>query len=188
VFRRLGLAWLLLVALLAAACQGGADEPRVASGKGAAAAGAAPTTAGGSSDRFQQVVAYSKCMREHGVPKFPDPKPGPNGEPNLQITPDQLGVGQAQLQAAEQACQRLAPASSPARQQGQYEAALKYADCMRKNGVPDFPDPKRGANGGVILGGAGVNPNSPSFQEAQQACQSIMQAPDAAAGSPGGQG
>jgi hypothetical protein len=188
VSRRIGLASLLLVALLAAACQGGSDEPRVASGKGAGAAGATPTTAGGSSDRFQKVVAYSKCMREHGVPKFPDPKPGPNGEPNLQITPDQLGVGQAQLQAAEQACQSLAPPSSPARQQGQYEAALKYADCMRKNGVPDFPDPKRGANGGVILGGAGVNPNSTSFQEAQQACQSIMQAPGAAAGSPGGQG
>jgi hypothetical protein len=188
VSRRIGLASLLLVALLAAACQGGSDEPKVASGKGADAAGATPTTAGGSSDRFQKVVAYSKCMREHGVPKFPDPKPGPNGEPNLQITPDQLGVGQAQLQAAEQACQSLAPPSSPARQQGQYEAALKYADCMRKNGVPDFPDPKRGANGGVILGGSGVNPNSPSFQKAQQACQSIMQAPGAAAGSPGGQG
>jgi hypothetical protein len=189
VSRRIGLAsLLLLVALLAAACQGGSEEPRVASGRGVDAAGATPTTAGGSSDRFQQVVAYSRCMREHGVPKFPDPKPGPNGEPNLQITPDQLGVGQAQLQAAEQACQGLAPPSSPARQQGQYEGALKYADCMRKNGVPDFPDPKRGANGGVILGGSGVNPNSPSFQKAQQACRSIMQAPGAPAESPGGQG
>jgi hypothetical protein len=59
---------------------------------------------------------------------------------------------------------------------------------MRKNGVPDFPDPKRGANGGVILGGSGVNPNSPSFQKAQQACRSIMQAPGAPAESPGGQG
>jgi hypothetical protein len=187
VSRRLGIASLLLVALLAAACQGGADEPRVASGKGAGAAGATSTTAGGNSDRFQKVVAYSRCMREHGIPKFPDPKPGPNGEPNLQITPDQIGAGQAQLQAAERACQSLAPPSSPTRDQGQYEAALRYADCMRKNGVPDFPDPKRGANGGVILGGARVNPNSPSFQKAQQACQSIMQAPGAA-GSTGGQG
>jgi hypothetical protein len=41
---------------------------------------------------------------------------------------------------------------------------------MRKNGVPKFPDPQ---NGQTIVGG-GVDPNSPQFQSAIQACQKLI--------------
>jgi hypothetical protein len=48
-------------------------------------------------------------------------------------------------------------------------AGLKFADCMRSHGVPNFPDP--GPGGGIqISAGSGINPKSPAFQAAQNAC------------------
>ena len=55
-----------------------------------------------------------------------------------------------------------------------------YAGCMRSHGVPSFPDPTPGANGRgggfEIRGGpgTGLDPNSPAFQAAQQACRSLL--------------
>ncbi len=51
---------------------------------------------------------------------------------------------------------------------------IKYADCMRSHGVPNFPDP--GPGGGVQIG-AGINPQSPAFQSAQSKCSSLMPGP-----------
>jgi hypothetical protein len=52
-------------------------------------------------------------------------------------------------------------------------AAIKFSECMRTHGVPNFPDPSPG--GGVQLSaGSGVNPSSPSFQGAQKACGSLL--------------
>ena len=47
--------------------------------------------------------------------------------------------------------------------------ALKFSECMRANGVPNFPDPNAQ---GVIAGksDAGIDPSSPQFQNAQKAC------------------
>ena len=50
---------------------------------------------------------------------------------------------------------------------------------MRSHGVSDFPDPSPG--GGFDLNSSDVNPNSPTFQAAQRACQKYM-----SAGAPGG--
>jgi hypothetical protein len=44
---------------------------------------------------------------------------------------------------------------------------IKFADCMRSHGVPNFPDPSPG--GGIQIPN-GVNPQSPAFQSAQKAC------------------
>ena len=48
---------------------------------------------------------------------------------------------------------------------------VRYADCMRSNGVPNFPDPGGGA--GLVVPNY-VNPASPAFRTAQHACQSLM--------------
>jgi hypothetical protein len=49
----------------------------------------------------------------------------------------------------------------------------KFAACMRKNGVPNFPDPN--SSGTVSLGpGSGINPSSPKFQAAQGACRKLL--------------
>jgi len=72
---------------------------------------------------------------------------------------------------AEQACQSLEP---PENRVGTPENAklqqqmLKSAQCMRKNGVPNFPDPQ----GGKILVKKGtIDGNSPQFKKAVQACR-----------------
>jgi hypothetical protein len=47
------------------------------------------------------------------------------------------------------------------------DTALQFSQCMRTHGVPNFPDP--GASGGLQI--TGLNPQSPVFQAARQACQ-----------------
>jgi len=61
---------------------------------------------------------------------------------------------------------------------------IKFANCMRSHGVPNFPDPS-GSGGAIqITAGSRINPQSPAFQSAQSACQKLL--PD---GGPGrGQG
>src|SRR5579862_4231625 len=51
--------------------------------------------------------------------------------------------------------------------------ALKYAECMRADGVPKFPDP-RGGGGFVFPAGAGIDPSSPAFKAAQAKCLKLM--------------
>jgi hypothetical protein len=55
---------------------------------------------------------------------------------------------------------------------GKSARALKYAQCMRSNGVPNFPDPVNGRTT-LRLGpnSNGVNPQTPQFKSAQQACK-----------------
>jgi hypothetical protein len=50
-----------------------------------------------------------------------------------------------------------------------YTQRLKFADCMRSHGVPNFPDPS--PNGPTRIGpNSGINPQAPAFQSAQKAC------------------
>jgi len=55
---------------------------------------------------------------------------------------------------------------------------LKYSQCMRAHGVPKFPDP--GPNGQLRIAagpGTGIDPQSPTFKAAQQACKSLEPTP-----------
>jgi hypothetical protein len=58
---------------------------------------------------------------------------------------------------------------------------IKYADCMRAHGVPNFPDPGGGGGGIQIQAGSGINPFSPSFKVAQGSCAKLLPG-----GGPGG--
>ena len=48
---------------------------------------------------------------------------------------------------------------------------VRYADCMRTHGVPDFPDP---LDGGFPLRTSGINMSSPAFVSAQKGCASVQ--------------
>jgi hypothetical protein len=53
-------------------------------------------------------------------------------------------------------------------------SALAMAQCMRAHGVPDFPDPD--SSGRIAIQGtpgSGLDPRSPQFQAAQQACKAF---------------
>jgi hypothetical protein len=54
--------------------------------------------------------------------------------------------------------------------QGSNQQALKFSACMRSHGEPNFPDPA--ANGSLTLP-SGMNAESPQFQRAAKACQSL---------------
>ncbi len=47
-------------------------------------------------------------------------------------------------------------------------ALVKYAECMRANGVPDFPDPGDGSP--VHRSGTDLDPNNPIHQQAAKIC------------------
>lgn len=53
-----------------------------------------------------------------------------------------------------------------------YEQALAYAECLRANGVPDYPDPQR--NGNAIDDNGGRLLDSPAGEKALEACRAKM--------------
>jgi hypothetical protein len=88
-------------------------------------------------------VKFVDCMRENGASEFPDPKP--SGEIVYGIKRgSSLDPSTAEWKKAIGACKGLEPASfmekpSPKEQ----EARLEFAQCVRENGVKDFPDPTK---------------------------------------------
>ncbi|HEY3191370.1 MAG TPA: hypothetical protein VGJ61_01200 [Solirubrobacterales bacterium] len=56
------------------------------------------------------------------------------------------------------------------------EVMLAYAQCMRDHGISDFPDPEPG--GGIaIQAGGDLDPDSPQFKAADDACKSLLPPP-----------
>jgi len=138
------------LALLATACSGGSPS---SSGSGAG------STGGSASSR---AVAFSGCMRSHGVPDYPDPDR--NGTLPKAI-PQRLGVSSVRFNAAERGCQHLLPATGgsltaaslqqcylagdcpQALVQHALSAGRGFARCMRAHGVTNWPDPSIDAQG-----------------------------------------
>jgi hypothetical protein len=88
----------------------------------------------------EKAVKFAECMRENGYPDFPDPKA--SGEfPTFGIS-----VSPAVWTKALGACKELQPPGSFSAHLSpkQLSAALKFARCIRANGVKDFPDPVNG--------------------------------------------
>ena len=86
-----------------------------------------------------KAVKFSECIRGHGVPHFPDPDAKGDYVFGIDVTP-------AVWQKAVNACKALEPpgALSGKRSLKQQSAALRFAGCIRENGVKDFPDPVNG--------------------------------------------
>lgn len=165
----------LLAALaMVTGCSSSGGGPGVANlGPSKGPSGSTSRSAGGSA------LAYSQCMRAHGVPAFPDP--GPNGELRLQAGPGTgIDPNSSTFKAAERACQSLRPTVSAEQQHKSYEAELKFSKCMRAHGVTQFPDPQPDGRMQIqAKPGTGLDPQSSLFQAAQRACQKYL---------PGGKG
>ena len=147
----------------------GADEPdsQVASGSGAQAQSTTPSTTGPSLSRDEMAVKFTQCLREQGL-NVPDPEPGKG--PMLKFGPDS-GVSREQVDKALEACKEYNPQGEAGPNPQQEENGRKFAECMRKNGVEKFQDPKPGQRGIQIGPEVGEDPD---FQKAQEACQSIL--------------
>lgn len=167
---------LLGLAATAAACSSDPASPSVAG------SGSTPTTAASTANQGAPTMtpaqraaalAYSQCMRSHGVPSFPDPNS--QGAIQIQGGPgSQLDPNSSAFQNADKACQSKQPKPTAAQQAQAQQHALAVARCMRAHGIKDYPDPT--FSGGrvsiQIQGGPGsdLNPNNPLFAAAQKAC------------------
>ncbi|HWF25399.1 MAG TPA: hypothetical protein VG275_08130 [Solirubrobacteraceae bacterium] len=153
------------VALLVAGCGGNAPS--------------STTSAGGPSSRTLDADAYkfSRCMREHGVSNFPDPRiinqPGHSGV-GIAVTP--ALTGSPQFKTAQHACQGIVPGPGNNGRSAQQSAAhLKglrdFATCMRSHRVPTFPDPNTQGNiTPAMMSAAGINLQAPAVAAAATAC------------------
>jgi hypothetical protein len=137
------------------------------------------TTNAGASSKYQRGLAFASCMRSHGVPNFPDPTSNGAAGMRVQVSPggtkvNGVTVNGPAFQSAMQSCKSYLPnggSPSGAVSAQRRQQALKFAQCMRTHGVPNFPDPQF-HGGGVLI--QGINPNDPAFQKAQQACGSLI--------------
>jgi hypothetical protein len=108
---------------------------------------AAGTGAGSSSSNaavnHQQAVKFAACMRANGVRGFPDPDASGDLTIDAIANGSSLDTDSAAFKRASAACKDLEPAgfTGHKRSAQEQEAALKFAQCIRDNGVKDFPDP-----------------------------------------------
>jgi hypothetical protein len=127
---RRALAALAMVALISSACGNKPTESAASGNKNTAA-------------NREQAVKFAECMRDNGVRDFPDP----DGSGQLTIDAiangSSLDTSSAAFTQALSACKNLEPAgfTGTKRSPQQQEAALRFAQCIRDNGVKDFPDP-----------------------------------------------
>jgi hypothetical protein len=148
------------LALLAAACGGSTGNHAAQRGSTTGSGGSASGSGSAS------VLAFSRCMRSHGVPKFPDPV---DGVDLPKLSPDILKVSSSQFNTAENACRNLLPTGgisgsttgvsdavercivggvcTPAVTHWLQNKELPYAQCMRSHGLPSWPDPTTDAQG-----------------------------------------
>jgi hypothetical protein len=155
---------LFTATMFTAACGGGTSSTGVA-GLGSASPSASSSSGGGSA------VAFSRCMRAHGITDFPDP--GPNGGIGLNGAPgSDLDRNNPRFQAAFQACRSLLPPGQTGSSGPLRTANLNYAKCMRAHGISDFPDPK--PDGSLALKpspGSDLDPLNPQYKTADNACK-----------------
>jgi hypothetical protein len=132
-------------------------------------AGCGSAAAGNTSANRQQAVKFAECMRSNGVGNFPDPNASGAFTIDAVANGSGLNTNSPAFNQAMTACKNLEPAgfTGTKRTAQQQAAALKFAQCMRKNGVPSFPDP---AANGPIIDVQGAH-SIPGFQAAVQTCR-----------------
>jgi len=169
---------LAALSFLMTACEGGparngvASLPNPKTTTTQSSAAAASSSSGQSGPTEAQLLKYADCIRSHGEPNFPDPGPAPGGGFAFGVEPGLNPRSPSpQFQKAEKDCQKDVPPSiansTPARMAAN---ALKYTDCMRSHGEPNFPDPN--GEGMITINPTGIlDPNSSQFQKAEKECQ-----------------
>ena len=181
---------LLGLALVASGCgSSSSSEDGVAALDGSSAEDDAAPAAGDEDeeldeeDRQEAALEWARCMREHGI-DVPDPEFGSDGGGfQVRVGGPGFNPDSERFREAQEACgtpfgREGPPALSEGERQEFQDAMLEFAQCMREHGV-DMPDPEFGDGGrGVFRMGPGPNSTQSdreSFDEAQAACQPILQ-------------
>jgi hypothetical protein len=195
---------ILLSGVLVAGCGGGSPSPTArttgAATPGRSSAAARTGSHAGSSTRSSagppEALAFAKCMRSNGVSSFPDPSPGGG----FAFQASSAIVSSPAFRTAQAKCAKLMPGpgaggeSFPAQVKAHALAQLRgVAQCMRRHGIPDFPDPRttRPANlslgeyseitdyeGVFLLFPATIDMQSPAWERAAAACGPLAESFD----------
>lgn len=177
---RMGVAFALLLACVMAGCgdADGDDGVATAGGRASASASAKPDTG----DEREQLLRFARCMRENGVPEYPDPEIDSGGGTSLNL-PE--GVDPRAVQAAEEKCKEHLPnGGEPQKADPEVVKQLrKYSQCMRENGVPKFPDP---TDQGLQIDNdkLGMPADDPRFKAAEEKCKRHMPPPPSGESAP----
>ncbi|MFF8379761.1 hypothetical protein ACF07V_26945 [Streptomyces sp. NPDC015661] len=149
-------------------------------GKGKATTGSGNGNSGGNDEVAAYVEAqraWVTCLRAGGIDA---PDPNENGQVEL---PDGRAIksnptlrktletcSKKQMAVPEGIERRTAPKLTPE----QIELRFKFADCMQKNGAPDFPDPEPDGN---TYGDQQWNQTSAGAKQAGRICRPVIGEP-----------
>jgi hypothetical protein len=150
---------LVMIAMIGAGCSHGSS--------GNANGGADQATA-----NRAKAVKFAECMRKNGVSEFPDPNSSGEFTYGIKLG-SSLDPSSAAWKKAISACKDLQPAGFASNGKASTEemkARLKFAACMRKNGVKDFPDPDPA---GPLINVRNAQ-SIPGFQDALQKCRDLL--------------
>jgi hypothetical protein len=119
-------------------------------------------------------IQFADCMRAHGVPSFPDPGQD-KGNDDFRQSPA--------FASASSTCDKLQPGGNPSPpkpSKSRQLAMVKLAECVRKHGVSNFPDPTLSpppsSASGIDAAGIyfvlppGLNVQAPAVKRALKAC------------------
>ena len=170
------------------ACSGGLpDAARVASlgtstTTGGSRGSVSTPTAPNGGDATQLMDEWAACMRTNGDPNQADPTIDQYGVINVTI-PDgvsetlsnQVHGSTGSCSQYEVAAENDLRAANPVAPPPRHGKIVQYVDCMRTHGFPTYPD--SGPNGETDFNGTGIDPDSPSVENANNVCGKQINAP-----------
>ena len=120
------------------------------------------------------VLDFAQCMREEGI-NFPDPTFDIDGNPQF----DNVDVeNEEEFEEAFTNCEDILRNALPEQfdldpevEAALVDASLEFSQCMREEGISNFPDPTPGEFGFFAFRDAEIEWTSDDVQEAFEICQ-----------------
>ena len=126
----------------------------------------------------EAALQFSACMREEGL-EFPDIAIGSDGRPVLGDLAERVDITSPEFLAALSGCSEIltAAGATDLRSDPEFQGIIQdqlqeFSDCMRTEGVDEFPDPIASfTGGGSPYPLAEIPFSDPDFQSALGTCQ-----------------
>ena len=140
------LAMVAMVAVISAGCGGTRSSGGTSTATPVGSTGTASSTGTKTASPHAKAVKFAECMRANGVSAFPDPDATGALTIDAVANGSSLDTSSPAFEQALSACKDLEPPGFTGHERSaqEQEAALKFAQCIRDNGVKDFPDPVAG--------------------------------------------
>jgi hypothetical protein len=149
-------------------------------GKAGGNGGGGATTSRPRGNPTRLLDQWAACMRSHGDPNQTDPTVDTSDVIHITVPAGYRDgvLPSGQNPASGKACIKYLAAAQAASRNGRpfppppsQRQRLKFSECMRANGISDFPDPTPGQGIALNVGAAGdLNYNSPTFQKINNLC------------------